>query len=243
MTMHHAEAIGSSAAERYALGEMGTPERDRYEEHFFDCPDCAEEVKAAVTFLDSAAPVLREEKAPASPGETGRPDPEPWWAGLRALFWPLPYGAAAAAALLIGVAGYQSLVVVPDLRTELREADGLQSAPWYFLSVSRSEPPAVAVSEGQRRFGLTLSRSSEQSFPFYLCELRDAGGRTVLSSVVPAPPQQGELQLLLPGDELEPGAYHVAVAGLESASSRTPASELTRYHFTFERAGRPGATR
>jgi hypothetical protein len=238
--MDHAEAMDTGAAERYALGQMEEGERDRYEEHFFDCPECAAEVKAAVSFLDNAETVVRE-KARVAPGpdEHAPPHTEPWWAGLRALFWPLPYGAAAAAALLVGVVGYQSLLVVPGLKQALGEARSLRSAPSYFLTISRGEGPVVTTSERERTVVLTLSRSSDRTFPFYLCEVREARGRTVLSNVVPAPPPQDELQILLPTETLRPGAYVVVVAGLESVSApASTSSEAAQYHFTLRRGER-----
>jgi anti-sigma factor RsiW len=244
--MEHAEAIDRGAVERYALGEMSERERDQYEEHFFDCPECAAEVKAAVLFLDNAEAVVRESDPPGEPENLKReadapsyrvvpvpPSPGQRW---KALFWPIPLGAAAAlVALLGGPAAYLAFLKVPELQRARGEAESLQAASWHFLSVSRSEPPVVRVAGSERMVGLTLSQSEARALPYYLCEVRDAGGRVVLSNVVAAPPGGGELQLLLPTGKLQPGAHVVAVAGLEAASSRTPATDFTLYPFTFER--------
>jgi hypothetical protein len=43
--MEHSKAIESMAAERYILGELNLDERDDFEEHFFDCPECAISVR------------------------------------------------------------------------------------------------------------------------------------------------------------------------------------------------------
>lgn len=238
--MNHPDAIDTGAAERYALGHMSDSERDAYEEHFFDCPECADEVRTAALFMDSARAVLAE-KRPAGVPVAGivprRPEPSPvsLWDRLRPAFWPMPLGAAAALALLLGgPATYLALVKVPELQRARVEAEGLQAASSYFLTVSRGEPPVVSVSGSQRMAGLRLSKSLARSFPYYFCEVRDKGGRVVLANVVPAPPA-GELQILLPAGRLEPGAYVIAVAGLESPSSRTPVTEYTLYPFTFER--------
>ena len=238
MTMEHAEAIDTGAAERYALGEMNETERDQYEEHFFDCPDCADEVKAATLFLENAEAVVREDDPPAEkdPSERRVSVPVSRWGDWKALFWPMPLGAAAALALLLGgPAVYLASVKVPELERARAEAESLQAAPWVFLSVSRSEPPVIRVASTQRMVGLTLSKSETRSLPFYLCEVRDAGGRVVLSNVVAAPPRGGELQILLPTGTLQPGAHAVAVAGLETVSSRPTASDFTLYPFVFER--------
>lgn len=233
--MEHTEAIDTGAAERYALGEMSEAERDQYEEHFFDCPDCADEVRSAALFLENAGAVARE-------GDVGKEDikersvarPRAFW-DWRSLLLPMPLAAAAALVLLLGgPAAYLAFVKVPQLELARAEAESLQAAPWHFLSISRSEVPTLSVTASQRMVGLRLSKNSSQSHPFYLCELRGADGRVVLSNVIPAPPGGGELQILLPVGKLQPGAHVVAVAGIETPTA-PPASDFTLYPFTFAR--------
>ena len=151
---------------------------------------------------------------------------------------PITTTLVTSAILLFGVVGYQSLIVLPYLKDRVREGTALQSAPWYFLSISRSEQPVVAVSDQQRMVGLTLSKSSDRSFPFYLCEVRNAAGQTLISAVLPAPPAGDELQILVPTERLQPGAYVVAVAGLDPSAGSAPLSTFARYHFTFDRLER-----
>src|SRR5262249_6533354 len=105
MTVDHPEAIQSGATEKYLLGELGPDERARFEEHSCDCRECAEDVKAAAAFLDGAQELLAEEGA--AERVAARPAAVSAWSPRR-LFWPLPAGAAVAAALLVAVAGYQS---------------------------------------------------------------------------------------------------------------------------------------
>jgi anti-sigma factor RsiW len=57
--MTHDEAIRVKAAEQYALGELPQPIRDEFEDHFFDCEECALDVKAAAAFVDNARAVWR----------------------------------------------------------------------------------------------------------------------------------------------------------------------------------------
>jgi hypothetical protein len=240
--MDHMEATSTGAAERYVLGEMGDRERDQYEEHYFDCPDCAEDVKAAAIFVENAEPVLGKDARGPAPGDQRKragqgDDPSKPWTRLRDLFWPVPLGAAAALVVLLGLSAYQGLVVLTQLTRELGAAGALQSAPSYFLSVSRGEAPVVRASAGQRVVALTLSRSSEGTFPFYRCELKDADGRTLLSALLPGPAQGDELQILLPAQGLRPGAHVLVVTGLESPSASAPPSPSAQYHFVFARGG------
>ncbi len=240
MTMEHAEAIDTGAAERYALGEMNENERDHYEEHFFDCADCADEVKAATLFLENAEAVVREDDVPAKTDRSERTLAElaPRWGDWKALFWPMPLGAAASlVALLGGPAVYLAFLKVPELERTIAADRALQPAPSYFLSVSRSDRPVVTVQEHERTVVLTLSKSSDQSFPFYRCQVKDASGRAVVSNVVPAPPQQDELQILVHIETLPAGDYVLAVTGLESASAQT-ATPSAEYSFTLRRGAR-----
>lgn len=59
--MDHAEAMGLQAAVKYVLGELHQAERDSFEEHYFDCRECALDVQAAAAFADNARNVFRHE--------------------------------------------------------------------------------------------------------------------------------------------------------------------------------------
>ena len=43
--MTHQQALETMAAERYLLDEMTEIEKHAFEDHFFDCSDCAHEVR------------------------------------------------------------------------------------------------------------------------------------------------------------------------------------------------------
>ena len=58
--MEHAEAMQSSSAERYVLGELNAAEADSFEEHFFDCRECADEVRTGAAFLEGGRKLARE---------------------------------------------------------------------------------------------------------------------------------------------------------------------------------------
>ena len=49
--MTHQEAIDTLAAERYLLDEMPADERSAFEEHFFDCEVCADDMRSAAALL------------------------------------------------------------------------------------------------------------------------------------------------------------------------------------------------
>ena len=49
MIMDHRNAVASKASERYLLGEMSEPERFAFEAHYFDCLECATDVRAGAS--------------------------------------------------------------------------------------------------------------------------------------------------------------------------------------------------
>lgn len=227
--MDHTQAIRRECAEKYLLGELDEEERLEFEEHFFGCRECAEDVKTAVAFANNAREVFSKEPPDANvlPFEPRRSRP----------FRPSqPWRALAAAALLLVVCGalYQAVVVVPDLRRELASTQSPQAVRWEFLSVSRSSIPVVKVASRHQLLGLRLSKSSEATYADYLCELRDADDQPIQSALLPAPPPGEELGLVLPLSGLQPGVYVLVLSGLDTPHGPVVAPELARYRFTLE---------
>jgi anti-sigma factor RsiW len=106
--VEHETAVQQKLTERYLLNELDADARSEFEEHFFDCPECAFDVQAGVAFIDHSKSVLdksREKELVAI-----RP-PGPGW-----LAWLRPAFAAPALALLLAVVGYQNLVIYPRLQ-------------------------------------------------------------------------------------------------------------------------------
>jgi len=75
--MDHNEAVRLQAVEKYLLGKLPKEQHAEYEEHYFDCSACAEEIKATVAFMESARQIVSAEAlepiavrapAPAVPG-------------------------------------------------------------------------------------------------------------------------------------------------------------------------------
>ena len=59
--MNHQRATTTSAAERYLLDEMTAEEREEFEEHYFSCAECAEDMRAAGQLVEAlrATPAVR----------------------------------------------------------------------------------------------------------------------------------------------------------------------------------------
>ncbi len=56
--MDHLDAVRTRAAERYALKQMTPAEIEIFEEHFFSCAECAEEVRWISVFEQNAKRVV-----------------------------------------------------------------------------------------------------------------------------------------------------------------------------------------
>src|SRR5260370_42280617 len=85
-TMNHDIAEQTQMTERYLLGELSTPEREEFEEHFFEGAECAEAVKLGAIFADNARAVSEKQNhAPAEAQDLpGTRSGRRWIRGLRA---------------------------------------------------------------------------------------------------------------------------------------------------------------
>ena len=52
--MDHYQATELTAVEKYLLDELTPGERDDFEEHFFDCQECATDLRATAAFMAAA---------------------------------------------------------------------------------------------------------------------------------------------------------------------------------------------
>jgi hypothetical protein len=112
MSMDHRQAQSTNAVERYLLGEMNEPERFEFESHYFECEECAGDVRAVHALAKGVRVVCAEEPVPVrehtlSSVSSARAAPRSGWFG-----WLSP---ALAAAFCI-LAAYQGFIVIPGLR-------------------------------------------------------------------------------------------------------------------------------
>src|SRR5580658_10237486 len=100
--MDHQEATRLMAVEKYLLKELPPESREAFEEHYFDCLECAADLRATEAFLDAAKSEL--EAAPlARPLSQKKKSP-------FAFLWT-PAFAIPVFALLLLVIVYQNLMV------------------------------------------------------------------------------------------------------------------------------------
>jgi Putative zinc-finger len=218
--MDHSEAVKQMAAERYLLNEL-TPEiRDEFEEHAFDCTECALDLRAGAVFVEEAKAQLPELTAnPPAPVPSGFPKPRvkrEWW-----FSWLRPSFAAPAFATLLIILGYQNLVTFPAMRTAASQP---RLVPSTALRGATRGGPALTVT-ADREHGVALPIDLPQqpgiaNYASYSLDLFDPQGKLAWTGAASAPGDQ-PLSLVIPGAMLRSGAYTVAVSGVGQHGERT----------------------
>jgi hypothetical protein len=206
--MSHREALDLNAVELYALNDL-TPEQElRFEEHYFECRECAR----AVAVQQALATQARAAK------------PEPWW---RRLAFPVLTPATAA---LLTLAAFQNFQSIPSLKTELAQLSSLQPN-----TVIMARPVLMGTQDGESiktpsvtvEFTLPPGAAS----PFYRVELL-GDGKQPISQVVPAP-DGSRLSLHVTSHTLGHGPFNVMVYGLTKQESKE-GPRIGQYHFNIQ---------
>lgn len=225
--MDHSEAVNRMASEKYLLDELAVDEREAFEEHLFECHECALDVRAGSIFIERSKLQLAS-PAPIYVGHsTGQSSG--WLAWLRPAF------AVPVMALLLIVVGYQNLVTYPALKSTVAENNAPKLLPATALagSARRGEAgPATVVRAGQRFF-LPLDISSKTAFYSYRIEFHDPSGAVDWSLPVGADAIRDTLTISAPGVN-HAGTFEIVVIGLNENGE---ASEVGHYPIELRFAG------
>lgn len=214
--MDHSDAVRLMATEQYVLGELSSEMRDAFEEHFFDCQECALDVRATAAFIDEAkqslaAPVY----SPAVVAPKTTPERRQWFS-----WWKPAFSAPAFAALLI-VFGYQNFATIPSLRSAARQP---RLAPWITLHVgTRGGAPLSVIADHKSGAVLLVDIPDTTAFSSYVFAMQDPQGRQFWTETVQASSEQNgqqTLSLLIPGIGLQAGAYTLTISGITAQGSR-----------------------
>ena len=209
--MDHLDADKTKAVERYMLGDLSVSEVEEFERHFFDCPQCSEELRALAIFQENARAVFVEQDLAPMPASVPAPESAAgWWRGLSPLFsnrgtsWNRPW-AMALAALVIGIfAGYMAFT--------MREgAQAIKGYPLYALA--RGEETIVSPPQGSKFYRMYFDNSWEGTYTSYRAVVRDESGATKLSIPVALDPGEAEVEVLVPTRKLPSGKYVLAMMG------------------------------
>ena len=205
--MDHDEAVRQNATERYLLDELDPKLRDQFEEHLFDCHDCAFDLRAGAMFVEQTKVILAEPPAVAVArvpvAETAKSG---WFAWLRPAF------AIPVLALLLAVIGYQNFVTYPSL---VATANQPQVGPWASVNVSTRSTSAISmkVHKGEG-FGILVNLPPEDGFASYTSDLYNPAGKKEWSRQIATASHEDTRQIYIPGHNLETGNYTLVVNGI-----------------------------
>ena len=203
--MNHQHAVASKATERYLLNELDAASRAAFEEHYFSCHSCADDVKTAVQFVDNAKAVLtpRADRAAAAA-------PRAW------------VKAAVPAALAACVAIGYYLPHPANPRDGLVTTAAVPAGPRETASAG----PVLLVDKDAAYFLVRLDVADAVTAPRLLWRVRAAGGRELRFLTV----RENQATLPLPAADFPVGQYEV-LASLDSPD----APVIDRFPFAIRR--------
>jgi hypothetical protein len=223
--MEHIKAKSMHAAEKYVLGELTGGLREQFEEHYFDCAECALDVRAAVAFIATSKEVFQEMPVAVPMRVAREPKSQLGWRG-----WLKPLIAVPAMAALVMVMVYEGR----SLKKQAPDAQGtaeqnlVASADFGLRGGDReaNENTVLRVRDKQA-FGLHFDFTPSETFEKYLGEVQDEAGRTVMLVAIPAERINKEVKLVVPGGKLRAGNYVLWIYGETGAKSA-----VAKYPFT-----------
>jgi hypothetical protein len=210
--MTHDDALRLSAAERYLLRELDEDLRDQFEAHFFECTVCAADVRLGAAMLDQMKIELAKEPATRLKVADGR---EP-----KKLFFLRPAWAAAATAAVLLVIGYQNLIEVPHLKTELASLNSPQVLPTVSLvdGVSRADKLPSAGINRDKPVLLAVDIPTDDRYTSYEVSVLDPTGKPAWTMPITAQQARNTLSIEMPANELRAGTYTLVIEGLASGA-------------------------
>jgi hypothetical protein len=222
--MNHHEALRRAAVEKYLLDELSLQERDEFEEHFFDCADCAQDLRTTAAFLDEAKSELR--RPPAA-----KTAPRVRKAFRFESLWR-PAFLAPAFALLLSVIIYQNAPVFPRVageRAGLDRPEVLSAVSLIGANGRGGATPSGTVEKDQPIL-LTLDIAAAEQYASYTCSLIAPSGAAVWRVPVTASQAKDTVSIRVPGAGLKPGEYTLRVQG---NPARGEPADIARYRFTL----------
>ncbi len=207
--MDHTEVVRDKMTEKYLLNELDPAMRDQFEEHYFDCTECARDISAGAQFVQHTKAVLAENPEPERIPASRRPASRGWLSWLRPAF------AAPALALLLAIVGYQNLVTYPKLQSELNQPRILPAVSVNLGTWGAGGTP-TAVPEGKGLL-LFVRIPPDAAYARYTADLYAPGGKLEGSFSVAPAAGQDQWPVALPAAPRQPGTYTMAVHGITAA--------------------------
>jgi hypothetical protein len=211
--MNHDEAIRINGTEQYLLNELSPELREQFEEHFFECAECANDLRAGALFIEQSKAIFAAEAvAPPREVPTQVVEKPSWWAWLR------PAVSVPVMALLLAVIAYQNWPSHGNPQV-------LQAA--YLNIGSRGAVPSISTGKGQG-FLLRVMVPPDQTYSSYSADIYAPDGKLSWSLNLPLSAGQDSYFIQVPAGSYNDGVYSVAIRGTAAGGNTT---ELGRGNF------------
>ncbi|HEY6769312.1 MAG TPA: hypothetical protein VI386_31590 [Candidatus Sulfotelmatobacter sp.] len=198
--MEHEEAVRQNATERYVLDELSSEERSDFETHFFDCQDCATDVRAAAVFIEHSKDILAEPPS-TSPSREMRP------ARSRKKWYMWPALSAPVMALLLAVVGFQYITL-----SRLGRNAHVLPAVSLNLQTYGDNAATIVIFPGES-FLVNVIIPPESRFSSYQVDLYNPKGKIDSSLPIPVSSSASTWPIQIPGANRDSGTYRLAVQG------------------------------
>jgi hypothetical protein len=224
--MDHSEAIDGKFTERYLLDELTPAQRDQFEDHYFDCVICADDVQSSAVFVDSARALLREGPGSEETASLGKSASALYENRSGFARYGVPFQSAAFAFVaLLCVVGYENVVTIPNLKapssdsrtTGIRTPEILPTVSLLGMGARAATTPVAAPLAKDFVFEMEIPGGPE--FTGYTCEIRDHS--QTVKYTVPITQEQAKdtIRLAIPASALSAGSYKLALLGEKTGAA------------------------
>jgi len=239
--MDHKSAIENHTAERYLLGELNEVERDAYEEHFFSCMFCAEEVKLASEFIETAKKVVREELDAPMEKEplrrTGKARSFSWESLFQPLLRPIPAMACILLTVALGFVIYQNRIAnsrFSQMAANSPTPAGAQLlAPTSFL-LEEARDGGITIVTVPRKSAFELQFDVlDTKYESYRAEVLTQSNVSKVFLDISRKEATNPVRMVIPAGVLSTGTYSLVIRGVNSHESQNVV-EGDVAHMTFQ---------
>jgi hypothetical protein len=226
--MDHAEAVRGNAAERYAIGDLPLVEVEEFERHFFECPQCSEELRTLSVLVTNARAVFSEPVMVSPPVIQAAAQPVASQPGVvekarapKVRWWREPWVLGPAFAALAVIA-----FVSADPALRGRGSKIQQIAAFPVFSAARGAETLVTPSGNSPAFMLYMDKNWEGSSESFRAQIRDEANNADQADLTITDPGPGRfVEVEIPTQALTPGRYVLSVKDGDK--------EVARYPFTL----------
>ena len=224
--MNHREALQEMAVERYLLGELSGASLDSFEDHLFECQECATDVKTGITFIAAARTELSLPQRVTAPHVES---PQGW------ISWFIsPWILAPALAACLLILAFQTFVVQPRMRLEVAQAQA--PAVLHSLILANAGPRGDSIPEitppPHGSFVVSLDVPTTGDFSSYRCSLQGPDGSLLWQTTVSREQARDAVLITMPTDRTKEGLNTFLVQGVPTGGSSSGTLEvLAKYRF------------